>query len=135
MSDHAIGARHIHQIARLDYTAKHQTETADDVRDRIFHTERHRKTANAERGENRGRINAEHRLQHSAHSQRPHHRAQNIDENRSVRHLRTVQHFAHDSGKRLVDNGRKQCNDNEQNDFPELVFSQSTTIPIGSIVF
>ena len=83
-----------HQIAGLDYAAQHQAEAADDVGDRILQTQRDRHASDAEGGDQGGRIDAEHRLQHHRRTGDPDGHAREIHENRGAGNLRTIQNPA-----------------------------------------
>ena len=114
--DGAGDAGHLDVIARLDDAAKHKPEAADHIGDRILQTQRNRKTADAKRREQGGRIDAEHRLQQRADGEHPHHHAQDVDEDGCVRHLRFVEHAAHHLGERLVDKRGDDEHDGEQDE-------------------
>ena len=98
--------------------AEHQAEAADHVGNRVFQAKGDGETANAEGGEQGGRIHAEYRLQHGRHRQHPYDHAQDIHEDRGVRHLRTVENLAYHARKRLVDDDGDQHDDGKEYELP-----------------
>ncbi len=85
--DGAGDACHLDVVARLNDAAKHKPEASDHIGDRIFQTQRHRKTSDAECGEQGGRVDSKHRLQQRADGECPYHHTQDVDEDGGVRHL------------------------------------------------
>ena len=101
----------------MNDAAEHKAEASDHIGDCVFQTKRHRKTSDAECGEQGGRVDSKHRLQQRADGECPYHHTQDVDEDGGIRHLRFVKDAAHYFGECFVD---ERCDDKHYGEQNEL---------------